>query len=137
MPRLPRDVAMLCFAAVVLLVGCGTKEVPIEGTVTLDGEPLPGVQVLMDQPDVSRGNSFSGRTDDVGHFVLKSINEELNLPVAGSYRVSLTTAMLDRDALEDAPMPKERIPKQYRNGALTFDLPETGTLEAEFALKSR
>lgn len=127
----------LSLICMLLLVGCGTKDVPIEGTITLDGEPLAGVQILFDQPDKSPSNSFSGRTAEDGHYVLKSISEELSSPVAGTYRVSLTTSVPDRDATESDPMPKERIPKKYRDGSLTFDLPEGGTLEANFDLKSK
>lgn len=119
------------------IVGCGAKVVPIEGTVSLDGNPLPDVQVLLDQPDNPSSNSFSGKTNDSGHFVLQSVHEELRDPVAGTYRVSLTTAVLGRDALENTPTPKERIPKQYRNGKLTFDLPEDGTANADFDLESK
>ena len=120
-----------------VLAGCGDGPVTIEGSVTLDGEPLPGVQILFDQPDVADGNGFSGRTDDVGHFALQSVKPELRRPVAGTYRVSLTTAVLGRDALENARTPPERIPKKYRNGALEFELPEGGTLDAAFELKSK
>lgn len=129
----------LCLSAglFLMMVGCGTKEVPIEGLVTLNDKPLAGVQILFDQPESSEGNSFSGRTDETGHYALKSISDELNTPVAGTYRVSLTTAVPDRDATETDPVPKERIPKKYRDGSLTFDLPEDGSLEANFDLKSK
>ena len=123
-----------CFAFV---AGCGTSDVAIEGTVTLDGQPLADVQVLFDQPKVKDGNSFAGRTDAEGHYVLKAIREELTEPVAGEYRVSLTTAVAGRDALEHTPLPKERIPKKYRGGQLTFELPESGTNEANFELRSK
>ena len=127
----------LLIVGLFLFCGCGTKEVPIEGQVTLNDQPLGGVQILFDQPDAAPGNSFSGRTTEDGQFTLKSISEELSSPVAGTYRVSLTTAVPDRDATESDPVPKERIPKKYRDGSLTFDLPEGGTLEANFDLKTK
>ena len=124
---------MLC-----AVIGCGgNKNVNIEGKITLDGSPLEGVQVLWDQPDSPGGNSFAGRTDASGHFQLKSLREELVDPVAGNYRISLTTAVADRDATEHEPVPKERIPKKYQNGQLTFDLPAAGTTEANFALTTK
>ena len=125
---------LVCFT---MVAGCAPSDVAVEGTVTLDGQPLADVQVLFDQPKIKDGNSFAGRTDAEGHFVLKSIREQLTEPVAGEYRVSLTTAVAGRDALEHTPIPKERIPKQYRGGQLTFDLPEAGTNEANFDLRSK
>ena len=137
--RLPKAMCFVLLAMAMLLpqTGCGPRSVPIQGTVTLDGAPLEGVQILFDQPEAKVGNSFSGKTDGDGRFVLKLVSEEISTPVAGEYRVTLTTAVADRDALENTPLPKERIPKQYRNGVLTFDLPDGGTLDAEFALKSK
>lgn len=119
------------------LPGCGSDSVPIEGTVTLDGQPLAGVQILFDQPDVPSGNSFTGRTDQQGRFTLRPVSEPLNEPVWGSYRVTLTTAVADRDALEHTPLPREQIPRTYRGGTLRFDVPRGGSDQANFALQSR
>ena len=128
---------VMALALLTALIGCGPSEIIIEGIVTLDGDPLEGVQVLFDQPDANNANGFAGRTDQDGHFSLKSVGEEISGDVAGTYRVSLTTAVLGRDALENTPMPPERIPKAYRNGKLTFDVPEGGTTEANFDLQSK
>jgi len=117
--------------------GCGTQPIPIEGTITLDGEPLAGVQVLFDQPQASDGKSFAGKTDDRGRFVLHRVGDDPGDQVAGNYRVTLTTAVADRDATEHTPLPPERIPKQYRHGSLQFEVPAGGTDSADFVLMSR
>ena len=127
---------LLCLFMVTVL-GCGSNTVHIEGTITLDGKPLPGVQILLDQPNVTGGNNFAGKTDQDGHYVLRLVGEELNGPAAGLYRVTLTTAVAERDALEYTPLPPERIPRKYRGGSLQFEVPEGGTDEADFVLTSR
>lgn len=110
---------------------------PIEGAITLDGNPLPGVQILFDQPNATDGKSFAGRTDDDGRFVLSPVGSDEVSGVEGKYRVSLTTAVADREATEHTPLPKELIPKRYRNGALDFEVPTGGTSEADFELTTR
>jgi hypothetical protein len=39
--------------------------------------------------------------------------------------------------LKSSPPPPERIPRGYRGGKLTFTLPEGGTDQANFELKSK
>ncbi len=67
----------------------------------------------------------------------------------GKYRVSLTTAVADPSApvvpqrsssafySDEPPVLPERIPPAYRGGQLTFEVPEDGTEEANFDLKSK
>jgi len=134
--------------------GGGGGRVPVEGSITLDGQPLPGVQVLFDQPELGRNANigYTGRTDVQGRYSLRpTIGEGTGVP-PGEYRVSLTTAVFDPSAPppqpqpsrsatpfypEEAPPPPERIPAAYRGGKLTFTVPEGGTDEANFELKSR
>lgn len=131
------ELAALCLVCLVFVVGCGAKQIPIEGAITLDDEPLDSVQILLDQPDVDGGNSFAGKTDEEGHFVLHSVGGEPTEEVAGKYRVSLTTAVAPLDATEHDPLPPERIPKHYRDGTLSFTVPEGGTDQANFELTKR
>ena len=111
--------------------------VPVEGNVTLDGQPLPNVQVLFDQPETRRSKGYIGKTDEQGHYALKPLGEAAFGAAPGKYRVSLTTAYVEAGAREDAPVPPERIPAKFGNGKLAFDVPENGTKEANFNLKSR
>lgn len=127
-----------CIAAACLLAlcGCGPAATPIEGVVTLDGQPLSGVQILFDRPDLPGGQSFSGRTNEQGRFALHALDDDSVGDVAGVYRVTLTTAVAERMATEHTPLPPERVPRKYRDGSLTFEVSDGGTTEAEFALKS-
>lgn len=120
-----------------LFVGCGESPIPIQGTVTLDGQPMAGVQVLFDQPQAPNGKSFAGKTDDTGRFVLHRVGVDTDELVAGSYRVTLTTAVAARDATEHTPLPPERVPKGYRDGTLEFEVPSGGTDNANFALTTQ
>ena len=135
--RMHFELVALSFVCIVFFVGCGAKPIPIEGTITLDDEPLAAVQILLDQPDIDDGKSFAGKTDEEGHFVLHSVGGEPPQKVAGEYRVSLTTAVAPRDATEHDPLPPERIPKHYQDGKLSFTVPQGGTDQANFELTKR
>jgi len=143
-------------ALVASCAGCGDGDgrVPVEGTITLDGQPLAGVHVLFDQPDLSPNENigYLGVTDESGRYELRPAMGEGSGVPPGEYRVSLTTAVADRSAppaqpprgrssspfLPDVqPVLPERIPPAYRGGKLTFTVPEDGTDTANFDLKSR
>jgi hypothetical protein len=133
--------------------GCGPGEgrVPVSGVVTLDGQPLSGVHVMFDQPELSPNENigYRGITDESGRYELRpAIADDAGAP-PGKYRVSLTTAVADPTApvvtrrtgsgfySDEPPVPPERIPPAYRGGKLTFEVPADGTEEANFELKSR
>jgi hypothetical protein len=68
--------------------GCGAPTVrytmiPIEGVVTLEGEPLVNADVMFDSEDGPRG---FGTTDDAGRFSVVTRQYGAGLP-AGRYRV--------------------------------------------------
>ena len=62
-------VAALC---VVSLAGCAKKKVlvPVEGTLTLDGEPVEGATVSFMPKDAANGEAAGGLTDASGHFTV-------------------------------------------------------------------
>jgi hypothetical protein len=131
---------VLLFALSICAFGCGGSQkglVPVEGDVTLDGLPLPEVYVLFDQPEAARNRSYIGQTDGQGHFELRQPGEKYAGAPAGSYRVTLTTAVAKPGAAEGAPLPPERVPPKYAGGKLKLDVPESGKTDVRFDLKSR
>jgi hypothetical protein len=136
--------------------GCGDGggRVTVEGVVTLDGQPMPGVYLTFDQPELSPNQNvgYIGKTDETGRYSLRPMLGDGSGAPPAKYRVSLTTAVSDPSQPaptpsntnsgtpffpESAPPPPERIPPAYRDGTLSFEVPEDGTKDANFALKSR
>jgi hypothetical protein len=112
--------------------------VPVEGTVTLDGHPLPSAQVMFDRPELNPNENkpYAGKTDAEGRFSLRSLVDDRAGAPPGHYRVSLSTAIAEPPYREDAPLQPERVPPQHRQGKLEFSVPEAGSKEANFNLKS-
>ncbi len=42
--------------ALTSVVGCGSKRIPVSGTITLDGQPIDGGELVF-TPDVAKGNT--------------------------------------------------------------------------------
>lgn len=75
MSRLPFVLFSACCA---LLLGCDAKPglegvVPVQGTVTYNGEPVEGATVTF-MPSSAGGKAAVGKTDDSGHFTLTTQN---------------------------------------------------------------
>lgn len=129
-----------CVAVVLSLAGCGGENlVPVEGSVTLDGNPMAGVHVLYfpTEADANDATQYRGKTDDQGHYSLERASDDGVGLKPGTYRVSLTTAVIEGFSDELTPTPPERVPPKYRDGTLTFEVPEGGTTEADFPMTSR
>jgi hypothetical protein len=130
------------FFGLLLLAGCAKPTLsPVSGRVTLDDQPLPNATVLF-QPESTAGRpgaGSSGKTNDKGEFTLKQIGTDIAGAVPGKHQV--TVSALDGPPpapTEDRPKPrKEKVPAQYRNKPLTFDVPPEGTTSANFPLKSK
>jgi hypothetical protein len=60
---------------------------PVEGTISKDGHPLPGIEVVF-LPEGASGPRSSGITDEAGHYRLRTDNGD-DGAVAGQYRVVL------------------------------------------------
>jgi hypothetical protein len=125
----------------ITLLGCGgasdTPELaPVEGTVTLDGQPLPDATVWFNP--VEEGRTSTGRTDAQGHFVLSYAPEKPGAMI-GQHNVRITTLQQGGD--EDLPdQPKaipEKVPKKYhKDGVLTADVKSEAN-SVEFKLDSK
>jgi hypothetical protein len=120
-------------------VGCGgSKRVPFEGIVTLDGKPLAGAKVMLQRSEGPiEERFFSGDTDANGHFAIKPPESDSPGVAPGDYRVLISSVQVPPDANEMTRLPKERVPTQYRDGSVTLTVPEEGNLNSDFALKSR
>ena len=96
MKNLLRRLYLLAFlASVVLLCGCGKKNlkkkdlVQVKGKITLQGEPAKFVLVEF-QPEGDNGAEATGRTDGNGEFELRTYsNSENDGATPGTYKVSI------------------------------------------------
>ncbi|HEX2473831.1 MAG TPA: hypothetical protein VHK01_03735 [Lacipirellulaceae bacterium] len=105
--------------------------------MTLDGAPIEGVHVAFfpEGASVNDPTLFRGVTDADGRYLLRNpVENKTNAP-AGRYRVSLTTSVAGPNDDETKPLPPERVPAKFRDQK--FEVPEGGTKEANFDLKSR
>lgn len=131
-----------------LMVGCGRSgprvtTVDVSGTVYLDNQPLEGINVFF----IGEGAQFVGigKTDSSGRYQL----DQGSIPgkrgaMPGRNQVYFAVAT----EAEGPPMipgeepepPKGPLPAKYSdpvNPELTFDVPPTGTQEADFQLSSK
>ncbi len=122
-------VAMASLALV--LAGCGTSKRPplgsVEGTITLDGIPLPGAFVVF-TPD-GPGRSATAMTDTAGRYSLTFLRDLAGANV-GAHTVRITTATGKRGS-------KELLPRQYHAKSELVATVEPGRNTVDFALKSR
>jgi hypothetical protein len=119
--------------------GCGGGLVPVEGKMTLDGKPLEGAYVVFFPvgASVNDPTMFSGLTDARGHYEMRGRGGGPIGVLPGKYRVTLTTAVAGPNDNENTPLPPERIPAKYRDEFKEFEVPEGGTKDANFDMKSR
>ncbi|MFH1922304.1 MAG: DUF6795 domain-containing protein [Planctomycetota bacterium] len=138
-----------CFALLLvslLAAGCGGSDgqfAPVEGTVTLDGEPLAGARVEFDldtgQPSYGKsdGSTSYGRTDAKGHYELKATHEKKGALV-GKQVVRISTRDMTVDAEGKEVLVPERLPPKYHlNSELTADVSSgSNTIDFPLELKS-
>jgi hypothetical protein len=114
------------------LAGCGTssKRPPlgtVEGTVTLNGMPLPAALVVF-TPD-GPGRSASAVTDTAGRYTLTFLRDIGGANV-GTHTVRITTTSED-------PRRKEIVPARYHRKTELMARVEPGTNTVDFPLQSR
>src|SRR5207244_379647 len=70
--------------------------VPVEGTVTLNGTPLPSATVMFIPTESGGGKNSprqaNGLTNEQGHFKLETVNQKG--AITGTYKVTLTKKVL-------------------------------------------
>lgn len=100
-------IALGLIALPLMFAGCndGYNTVPVSGTVTLDGEPLAGVEVVyfpMPTEETANVGPFSvGTTDAQGKYTLKTRYDE-DGAVIGEHRVTFAYGDVDQEAMADA-----------------------------------
>ena len=135
-PRQSLSQTLVLLSLLVLTVGCGGGDRPpigeVSGTVTLNGEPVEGVQVMFEP--VAKGRSSSAMTDAQGHYVLDYIGDTQGA-IVGEHVVRLVTA---RGATRDDsgrvtdPGVKEKFPPEYNSESTQKVTVESGDNVIDF-----
>lgn len=123
---------------VAFCLGCesGPEIASVEGTVTMDGKPLPNATVMFIPEN---GRPAGARTDEQGHFVLNfTAGRKGAMP--GKNSVSITTAAEATEGIDGKPVPaqKEIVPSKYNaQSDLTFTVEPGKKNVANFDLDSK
>jgi hypothetical protein len=102
----------------VAVAGCGggkSRTVPVEGVVTLDGQPLSGAMVHF-LPQGTRGPAATGATGSDGSFKLTTYNTG-DGAVPGDYKIIITYKEPDSGIQQVAP----NDPKAMADAMKTFN----------------
>ncbi|HEV7282141.1 MAG TPA: carboxypeptidase-like regulatory domain-containing protein [Pirellulaceae bacterium] len=125
-----RGLAAAAFISAVLLattVGCGPTLGSVSGTVTMDGQPVEGVQ--LDFEPVEGGAGATGFTDEQGNYGLMFPGRQEGAP-PGEYFVRLTGA--ERDDAE--PL---KIPTKYNVESDLKRTVEAGSNDFDFEIVTK
>ncbi len=127
------------------LVGCSggsnlPPTVPAEGVVTLDGVAVEQATVVF----IAEQGTYNatGITDKDGKFALKAFDEKPGA-VVGSYKVEINKTVIEKASDkggESQVKLTQGLPKKYATigtSGLTSTIPEKGTKELKFELKSK
>jgi hypothetical protein len=111
----------VCLGLSCSLAGCSRREfAAVDGTVTLDGKPLAGVEVvfLPDPEKGNLGNRASAYTDAAGHYSLHCLRDNQDGTVLGPHRVCIRDITIPRDEY-GRPLRPSRVPASYADPAQT------------------
>ncbi|PQO31424.1 carboxypeptidase regulatory-like domain-containing protein [Blastopirellula marina] len=121
------------------LIGCGGSGPQlgtVEGSVTLDGKPLPGAIVSF-RP-VEGGRTAEGMTDESGHFIIEFAAGSKGALV-GDHEIRVTTfrekVIGDNGRVEDPGMP-EKVPRKYNDQSELIRTVEPGKNHFDLELAS-
>lgn len=128
----------LMIIGMLLASGCSSspKDQPelgaVSGTVTMDGEPLVGVEVIFGPES---GRSSTAFTDDEGHYTLNYLHDTPGAKL-GPHKVSISTYLEDESDPDAEANFVETIPAKYNTKtALTREV-KPGDNVFDFPLKS-
>jgi len=139
----PLSLTLFSVLALSTMTGCSSGKIdeiqtlPVEGTVTLDGQPLAMATVQF-QPQSGEGRSSAGRTDDTGHFEL-IFDSDRNGALPGAHRVSITAVreVPGKQDEEGNALTEQIVPAKYNaRSTLTAQVSES-TSSYDFALTSK
>ena len=128
-----------------LVLGCGKPDyqlAPVSGRVTLDGDPIAEVHVMFEPLAVKGINPNPGPnsvavTDADGRYRLETIDPKEEGAVVGRHRVRLTLEYVHDGRIEDFSPTDKVLPPCCRDGTLEFDVPASGTRDANWDLSSQ
>ncbi|WP_347244323.1 carboxypeptidase-like regulatory domain-containing protein [Thermogutta sp.] len=129
----------LLFAALASFSGCGRGGPAlgqVEGTVTLDGVPLPGARVIFSPVD--GGRSSMAVTDGSGHYELEFAAGSKGA-VVGKHKVTISTfeAGEKDDSGQLVGFVPERVPAKYNTNTTLEVEVKRGHQVIDFPLTSR
>lgn len=123
------------------MLGCGRRDglVDVQGTVTLDGKPLPDAIVQFTASSSAEGRSRPavGRTNSSGRYYLE-YSTGVTGTRPGNYKVTISTFWPASLTSEEKVIPgnPEKVPNVYNSkSTLTADVAEDGA-DVNFELKS-
>jgi hypothetical protein len=125
--------ALVVATTTIGLVGCGSgaKTGEVTGTVTLDGNPVPGLEVNFVPIDISLGTTATGYTQASGQYELFLPGKKTKTPV-GDYTVRIVAAEVDEPG--GSPI---RIPARYNVQSQLKATVAPGAQTHDFELTSR
>lgn len=131
-------VNLICFIG--MAVGCGAKTGPdlavVTGVITLDGEPVPGVNVTFIPQ--GKGSPSYGGTNEEGVYQLM-FNQKRSGAEIGTHTVLIECPepATDDSGQRIDPTPTVMIPPKYRQpGVLTAEV-DFGRNQLDFDLESK
>jgi hypothetical protein len=139
---LPSSLRSACigFCCLLAATGCNSqpkdmpKIAPVKGTVTMDGEPLPHVDVTFFSEE--GGQVAGGTTNDAGGYELRFSGRHMGAKI-GPNTVRITTP--PSPEVPGAPAWKEKVPAKYNSKSqLKADVkpgPEPNTFDFELTSK--
>lgn len=124
---------VVAMSALALLSGCaagGPETGNVEGTVTLDGEPLADAEVVFQPAD---GAPSTGTTDGSGHYSLMFTRDKPGALI-GEHKVKITTITTDSEGnpLDEAVT----VPAQYNAETVLTANVKAGDNTFNFELES-
>jgi len=108
-----------------LLCGCGDggpQLCEVEGTVTLDGKPLPGVELTFVPQNVPATMISYGLSDESGHYELAFTASKTGaIPATHHVRVDIPGGK-ERAKLKKKYLPEGSITKEVKDGHNVIDI---------------